>query len=164
MITCDELNKILDYNPETGVFVWKIPVKGSKGKGEKAGTLTRKGYVDVCIKGKKYGLHRLAFVAMTGEVPKCVDHINGIKSDNRWCNLRPATYRENGYNYAGTGSSTGYKNVYVDKRFPGKFFAQLVVEGKPKRLGTFSSAEEASYVAKEARIKYCGEFVNHGSN
>lgn len=156
------VKELLDYNECTGKFYWKKSVKGSKGIGKEAGTLTRKGYVDVCIKGKKYGLHRLAFLLKTGCIPKCVDHINGIKNDNRWCNLREATYNQNGYNYKGTGSKTGYKNVYYDSRGNKKFFVIVVSDGKKIRGGYFSTPEEAREKAIELRTLYHKAFANHG--
>lgn len=162
MITKEEADYLFTYNPEDGRLIWKVSVKGTRGKGKQAGTLAHNGYVDVCVRGKKYGAHRIAFLIMEGAVPKCVDHKNGNKADNRWSNLRPATYSENGYNYKGTGSTTGYKNVYVDQRYPNKYFAQIRVFGKTKRLGTFTCIEEANKAACAGRIKYCGLFINHG--
>lgn len=162
MIEFEKANELLRYHPESGNLIWTKGVKGSKGIGNIAGTLAHNGYIDVCLYGKKYGAHRLAFLLMTQKIPRCVDHINGIKSDNRWCNLRPATYSQNGFNYKGTGSTTGLKNVYMDKRYPDNFFVQLRVNGKTLRLGTFKTAEEANEAAIKGRIQYCGEFVNHG--
>jgi len=161
MITQELVKKLFDYNPETGDFIWKISRKGSLGIGKKAGTKTHKGYVDVCISGKKYGLHRIAFLYMNGEIPLCVDHINGDKSDNRWNNLRPANYSQNGYNYKGRGTISGFKNVYIDKRYPENFFVQLIINGKQERIGTYKTAEEANLVAIEMRKKTQGEFANH---
>lgn len=156
-------DKYLRYEENTGIFYWKISVKGSKGIGKEAGTITKKGYKDVCIEGKKYGLHRVAFILKTGKAPACVDHINGIKSDNRWCNLREATYNQNGYNYKGTGSNTGFKNVYYDPRgVEKKYFVAVVVNGKRISGGYFSTPEEASLKAKHLRELHHKEFANHG--
>ena len=98
LLTQNTLKQYLLYDPDAGDFIWIKPVKGTKGIGKKAGTVTSKGYVDVCFKGKKYGLHRLAFLYKTGEIPDMVDHINRDKSDNRWVNLRKCNYRENALN------------------------------------------------------------------
>lgn len=162
MITLDKLKEILEYNKETGKFTWKVSVKGSKGKGKVAGTVTNKGYIDICIKGKKYGAHRLAMLFANGEIPSCVDHINGVKSDNRLENLRPATHSENGYNYKGTGSNTGYKNVYFDARGKKHFFIAIVTNGVRKSYGYFDTAEEASKVATQLRNELHKKFANHG--
>lgn len=159
MLTQEYVKELFDYNQDTGIFTWKISKKGSKGKGNKAGTITHKGYVDVCVDGKKYGLHRLAFLWMDGVVPNCVDHINGNKSDNSWKNLRPATYSENGYNYKGIGSSTGFRNVYYDPRGKSKYFVILVKDGVRKNIGYFLTVEEANEAAITARKEYHGEFA-----
>lgn len=159
MITQEELKILLTYNLETGIFTWNVSVKGSNGVGNIAGTKTKKGYIDVCINYKKYGLHRLAFLYVIGNIPRCVDHIDRNKSNNSWLNLRPATYRENGFNYKGIGTSTGFKNVYQDKRYKGNYFVQIVIDGKPKRMGTYKDLEFANIVAIAARKKYCKDFA-----
>jgi hypothetical protein len=159
MLTQHELKNILEYNPETGSFIWIKHIKGTKGLHSEAGTLSYNGYRDVCIKGKKYGLHRLAFLYMTGHIPDNVDHINCIKHDNRWCNLRPATVRENSFNYKGTGSKSNYKNVYYDPRSRKKWFVRITdSEGNKISLGYFQTPEEANDVAKAARLKHHGQF------
>lgn len=152
------LEKLLDYNEDSGIFTWKVSVKGTKGKGKEAGTLTNKGYKDVCIKGKKYGLHRLAFLLKKGYIPKCVDHVNGVKSDNRWVNLREASYSQNGYNYEGTGSKTGYKNVYYDPRGRKNYFVAITTNKKRKTYGYYYTVKEADEVACELRKLLHGEF------
>lgn len=165
MITQDELKAILEYSTETGDFKWKIPRKGSKGQHIPAGTLTNKGYKDVCINGKKYGLHRLAFLYMLGYMPTAVDHINGVKSDNRWANLRPATVRENSFNYKGGDSISKYRNVYYDPRGNKKWFVRITTsEGVKMNLGYFMTAEEANEVASEAREKHHGEYYWSGGD
>lgn len=161
MITQEQIRELLYYDQDTGKFLWRVSRKGSKGKWNEAGTLTNKGYVDVCIEGKKYGLHRLAFLWREGWIPRCVDHINGDKADNSWNNLRPANYRENGFNCKGRGTITGFKNVYKDKRYEDSFYVSLYINGKQKRMGTYKTAEEANKAAIEMRIKTQGEFSNH---
>jgi len=161
MITQNKVRELLDYNRETGVFIWKVSIKGTKGKGKEAGTLTSKGYRDVCVEGKKYGMHRLAFLYELGYVPENVDHINGIKSDNRWNNLRPATTSDNSCNCKGRGTRSGYKNVYYDPRGKAKFFAIIRKNKKSYHTGYFETAEEASKEACRLREYVHGEFANH---
>ena len=158
MLTQERLKQLLTYFPETGLFIWNIPVKGTRGKGKEAGTRTKKGYVDVCIEGKKYGLHRLAFLYMLNTLPLCVDHKNTLKWDNRWENLRPATYETNGYNYGGRETHSGVRNVYYDPRGKSKYFVFLKVGGKKHHYGFFQTIEEAALVANNARRELHGEF------
>ena len=94
MITQLELKESLAYNPDTGDFTW---VKGRR-KGQTAGYTNATGYVDVRLKGKTYKAHRLAFVHEGVDLPRCIDHIDGNRSNNRWDNLRPATHQQNACN------------------------------------------------------------------
>lgn len=153
-----EFSDYLDYNPESGVFLWKVSRKGTKGKGKEAGTKTNKGYVDVCLFGKKFGLHRIAFSLMGEEIPDYVDHVNGIKSDNRWTNLRPATVNQNAYNMKERGARSGYRNVYYDPRGKKNYHVCMKINSNRIHGGYFSTAEEANKVAIEMRKQYQKEF------
>jgi hypothetical protein len=159
-LTQQEVRELLNYNFITGVFTWKVSIKGTKGKGRKAGTITNKGYDDVCIRGKKYGLHRLAFLYMEGHIPENVDHENGMKGCNAWHNLRAATISQNGFNLKGR-SKTGYKNVYWDPRGIKKFMVIIRENGKQHSCGYYYTAEEANVAATAARNKLHGEFAKH---
>jgi hypothetical protein len=160
-LTQEEVQKLFDYNFITGIFSWKVSVKGTKGNGKKAGTITHAGYDDVCIRGKKYGLHRIAFLYMEGAVPANVDHVNNIKSCNAWHNLREASISQNSFNCAGRGTKSGYKNVIYDPRGRKKWTASIIVKKKRISLGYFMTPEEANEAAIEARNKHHGEFARH---
>ena len=99
-ITQEYLKEILDYDFKTGIFTWKF-THGNVKKGNRAGYNSngyrqiQLGYQSDCRTFKE---HRLAFLYMIGRFPDSslvVDHINGEKDDNRWCNLREVTQREN---------------------------------------------------------------------
>lgn len=111
MITQELLKSRLDYNPMTGNFVWLT----ARGKGKIAGRICKKdGYVIIRCNNKQYYAHRLAFLYMTGAFPtNQVDHINRIRTDNRWDNLRDVDNRTNSAN-------TKRNNEVVGVRFSSK--------------------------------------------
>ena len=130
--------------------------------GDVAGWRNPTGYIRMKVGGKLYLAHRLAFLYMTGKWPEDqVDHINHIRDDNRWCNLREVSHQENHKNQSKPKSNTsGVTGVCWCKRYK-KWKAQIKVEGKVKNLGSFTSKEDATKARKEAEIKY-GFHDNHG--
>ena len=121
MITQDTLKQMFNYDPETGIFTWKVS-RGPKKKGDIAGTLTKDGYIRITVNKRPYYAQQLACLYMTGEWPEHeMDHENRITYDNRWCNIRNATKQENLRNrkawsksgYLGVSWNRGKWQVYV---------------------------------------------------
>jgi hypothetical protein len=54
-----------------------------------------KGYKRVTVEGKRYLTHRLVMLVYKGDSELEVDHLNGIKDDNRLENLEYVTSKEN---------------------------------------------------------------------
>lgn len=133
------LKRILHYDPATGVFTW-VSSPRRKWAGRVAGTTNADGYVYISIDGKRYLAHRLAFLYMTGFMPRTVDHIDGMS--NAWVNLRPTDAAGNSVNARGRQAVSGAKGVY---RQPGrrKYIALITVNGRSKWLGAFDTIEEA---------------------
>jgi hypothetical protein len=103
--------------------------------------------------------HRLAFLYMTGQIPRLVDHANRIKHDNRWANLRTATTAQNVYNRTvRCDASTGLKGVRYRKE-KNLYQAYIRLDGKYKHLGNFRTADDASEFSQLAREMCHGEFV-----
>lgn len=149
MLTCNELRHLLSYSPETGDFTWINPPVPSKVKiGDIAGTAMPDGYRSITIKTKMHKAHRLAWLYMTGEWPqKKMDHINRVRDDNRWANLRLATYSQNTANRSGHNKH-GLKGVSVNCRCKTKpYRAQIEIRENGRRksisLGTFLTTQEA---------------------
>lgn len=154
-ITHDRLLEILDYDPETGVFVWKTQPCRRLRAGERAGSLRCDGYRFIRINHKQYSEHRLAWFYVHGRWPAvCIDHVNRDPSDNRISNLREADHTQNRVNRgAPAGKMKG-------ARFNGSgWVASIKAYGKSKYLGTFSTEEEASRAYAEAASRIFGEFA-----
>lgn len=144
-MTRDELAELLEYDPDTGVFTWKVNRGGCKA-GDIAGSDHNRGYWQIRVKGCRYLAHRLAFLLMTGAMPAGdVDHINGNRADNRWCNLRDVSRTLNNQNQrrAQKDNETGLLGVSPHR---GRFKAQIRVNGKVRNLGLFDSPEVAHKV------------------
>ncbi len=155
---------MLDYEPETGLFKWKVKRNGYGGKvapGVIAGTPSH-GYVAIKVAGRLWRAHRLAWLFMTGEVPPQgmeIDHISGVRDDNRWTNLRIVTRGQNNYNFGlSKRNVSGVKGVsWVAGR--NQWLARLKVDGKIIHLGQFDSKEQAIAARKAGEAKYHGDFA-----
>ena len=142
-LTQAELKEVLDYNPETGIFIWKKTMNNNAKKGKIAGWVSFYGYIEIRYDNKNYKAHRLAWLYMMGRFPNFqIDHKNTIKNDNRIDNLRDTTAAINNQNTRKClkNSSTGFLGV-IPKR--GKFVACIGVNYKKIHLGVFESPEEA---------------------
>lgn len=145
----DIVKNLLDYNKDSGELSWKC--------GKKAGFISEHGYSRVVINNQTYMAHRIAWLMHTGENPKgSIDHINGIKSDNRIENLRDVSNSVNQQNKRSSHgkTKTGVLGVtfYENRKKP--YMAMINVKGKNKYLGFFETKEQASSAYWEAKKKY----------
>lgn len=143
------LGELLRYDRLTGAFTWLVSRSRVKA-GTLAGQLSEKGYVVIVIDGKRHKAHRLAWLIEYGAMPDgFVDHINGKRDDNRICNLRIASPRENAQNRTRPSrhSSSGF--LGVQKNGPRKWKAVIQVDGRRVFLGNFDDPCSAhmAYVA-----------------
>ena len=165
MLTADNIKSVLDYNPDTGVFVWKINASWRVRAGDIAGAINSEGYVTISYKRKAAKGHRLAWLYMHGDCPAMLDHVNGDRADNRITNLRPATASQNMWNKKlNPISRSGYKGVSerVGPKWNGKakrIIATISINGKRKHLGLFPSAEDARQAYIKAAGLHFGEFA-----
>ena len=142
MITQEQAKFWWKYNPETGIF-------HCQHNGKLAGTIDQRGRIVLSKYGRKYKAHRIAFLIMTGNIPVEIDHINRIKSDNRWDNLREATRSNNCLNKAnGKNNTSGYKNV---SPYNNKWKAGITINGKYIHFGTFICKDEAIATVRQNR-------------
>lgn len=155
-ITAQRLREVLHYDPETGIFTWKIaPRSKPEFIGTAAGSNHGEGYKIVKIAQRTYLAHRLAWLYVHGVWPSFnIDHRNGNRADNRIANLRDASQSINLQNQRGPRShnKTGFLGVKPARN--GRFAAQIVLNGKPVHLGIFKTAEEAHAVYVAAKRKH----------
>lgn len=114
MLTQSYLKSILHYDKETGVFT-RLKSLGNSKKGQQVGWFNSDGYLKTEITGKTYSLHRLVFLYENGKFPnEQVDHLNRIKSDNSFKNLKECSHFENQQN-RGNNNVGVYKEAYTGK-------------------------------------------------
>ena len=149
-LTQEYLKKILKYSSTTGKLIWLTNMKNNKVKNKEAGTITQYGYVQIRINNKLYLGHRLIWLHQYGVWPKNhIDHINGIRNDNRIENLREATSRDNNLNRGihRKGHLAGTSFHKRDK----KWNAKIVINGQSIYLGAYNTPLEAhlAYMLKK---------------
>lgn len=161
VLTVERLREVLDYDPLTGRFRWRVS-RGRVRAGSLAGFISPRGYIQILVDYRAYLAHRLAWLHQRGEWPtKSIDHINGKKDDNRWLNLREASVTQNNWNCPKSRRNrSGYKGVAFtgDVRRRKPWAASICANGQKKLIGRFSTAEEAHQAYAEAARKYHGEF------
>lgn len=142
-LTAARVRELLHYDPATGVFTNRAPRKKVR-VGEVAGTVDGStGYVKLRIDRRNYYGHRVAFLHATGEWPKqIVDHINGVRTDNRWTNLRDAPRVINQQNQRRAAGASASGLLGAHKKRDG-WSSQIVVNGQMVKLGVFKTAEAA---------------------
>ena len=157
----EELQRLFDYDQETGELRWKIKRTGGTNAGDEAGYISNPGYRIISLKGRLCMAHRIAWTIANGTIPLelQVDHINGNKSDNRLVNLRLCNGSENCRNRpAPNRNKSGYKGVYWWKE-KAAWRADIKVEGKHHYLGTFDTPELAHMAYCKAAAELHGEFA-----
>lgn len=168
------LRKLLSYEKESGKLFWRYRDKtlgiqeryrktfNSQFAGREAFTALRSdGYLYGSIFDSMYLAHRVIFKLVNGEEPKCIDHVNGDRSDNRISNLRSVSRRDNQRNMGMSSANTsGFTGVCWDSANQ-KWRATIAVNGRQICLGRHSALEEAVKARTEANILY-GFHENHG--
>ena len=172
-LTAEYLRSILNYDPATGLFHWKMRIDiedarirrtwNTRFAGKVAGTVKKSDnsdslfYLQICINGKVYKAHRLAWLYVKGEWPEgSLDHRDGDGLNNRFKNIRPATASQNSANSAPTRGRTLPKGVH---RKRGRYFAIIGHNRKQRHLGTFDTPEEASAAYQVAARECFGDYA-----
>ena len=165
----NRLLKEFSYNPHTGEMrrLTRRNRWGYYPANDPVGQLSH-GYIRFNYHGHHLSVHRTAFLFMSGYIPDRtfdIDHINGIRHDNRWVNLRLASRSENNMNRClGSNNTTGHTGIHRDKRKFKKdvkrneWTARIKVNRKIIHLGVFETFEQALSARKAAEEKYFGNF------
>lgn len=162
-LTAQRVREILEYNPDTGAFIWRQDQRC----GHKTGNQVRRlaglqagscnkvsGYIIIGIGGSLYLAHRLAWLYVHGSWPEQqIDHIDGDRKNNRIANLRdvsPAINSENQRKPPRSKSNQAPLGAHWKESV--KLWASSIqANGKLMHLGYFKSADaahEAYVIAK----------------
>lgn len=157
-LTVERLRELLNYDPETGVFTWRMRTAHCVRAGDVAGSLDD-GYVGISIDGHRFGAHRLAWLHYYGKWPaEKIDHIDRVRHNNRIANLREADKFINAQNI--TASRTKKVPLLGVTPLPsGKFQAMIGKGGRAFYLGSFVTAERAHQAYLAAKRKMHPGFV-----
>lgn len=151
----ETLKKYMSYNPENGLFTWVASTCNKIKPGMIAGSQRKDGYIEIRLHGELMLAHRMVFLYLNGEWPEVtVDHISGVRNDNRFSNLRLASYGENARNVKMHGDNqSGYKGVFWCKRSR-KWIGKICVRGRQVWLGSYDNPEDAhaAYVKASAEL------------
>lgn len=157
-ISHSELLRLVDYDPETGIFTRKVRTSNRVHIGDRVGTISGNGYWTAGIGGFYAYLHQFAWLYVHRVwPPRDIDHENTVKIDNRFSNLRLATESQNLSNTGPKSNNTsGFKGVSAKRN---KWAADIRSNGKRFRLGTFHTKEEAYAAYCTAAHRLNGEFA-----
>ncbi|MCB1379114.1 MAG: HNH endonuclease [Alphaproteobacteria bacterium] len=153
-LTYRRANELLHYDPESGIFRWRM-------NGREAGCVDRSnGYRRINCDGRLYYAHRVAWLMMTESWPvELVDHIDRNRLNCAWANLRAATRFQNNKNMSRPSTNrSGHKGVHFC-RCTGRWRAEIIADGKKHRLGRFDTIEAAAAAYDRAALCLHGEFA-----
>lgn len=154
------------YDPETGVLTNRYTRSSRAVIGAPAGGINKvSGYVMLMFGRTKLYAHRVAWDLYNPNNPLLpgeeIDHINGVKHDNRAANLRKVAHTGNQRNRPISKNNTsGVTGVTLDKR-TNKWVSKIKISDVTIYLGSFTLLADAASARKKADIEY-GFHKNHG--
>ncbi len=153
IIDADYAKTILSYDPDTGLLHW-LNHSPSRKKSLIAGCDHGNGYWATSIKYRLYYNHRLAILLTYGRWPEYeIDHINGIRNDNRLCNLREVSRTLNIQNRSSAKNNNG-SNILGAHKHKNGYISRITVNRKQHYLGYYQTAEDAhaAYLQAKRRL------------
>ena len=180
-LSYEEVARLMRADFETGKLYWKerslddfkVGVQSrvqtckawnSKFAGNAAFTThTSGGYLHGTIHNVKYKAHRVIWLLHTGEwPPQQIDHINGIKDDNRIMNLRAVSKFENGRNQRMPWNNTSGTVGVKWHKGQEQWVAFIHSNNQRIILGNFDDKENAILARRKAEVAN-GYHPNHGT-
>ena len=156
-VSAERVRELFDYDPENGFFTRKVTVAPNAVQGSRAGNANTAGHIQICVHGRMYMAHRLAWLWMTGAWPIGeIDHINQVKSDNRWSNLREATRSQNLMNRGHKRKLDLPRGV---SRAGRRYQAQIREDGRFRHIGMFGCPTVAHLAWAAAARKRDAQFL-----
>lgn len=150
-----DMKEVMHYDADAGIFVWLVK-PGGRGKiGRRAGWLNPiNGYRYIKIRQKQYLEHRMVWLYVYGRLPlQEIDHIDGVRINNKIANLREATRGQNLQNTAKSPRNTSGVPGVSWAKANGKWTAHIKVNKVQKNLGYFDSIGDASDVYRAAKAR-----------
>lgn len=155
-LTHSHLLTLLTYHPDSGEFFWIKNRGGSARAGSRAGGVHHSGYRFICVGQQSYAEHRLAWFYVNGVWPTGeIDHMNGVRADNRICNLQDVDRNANQHNRGGAHKGNPSKLIGVTwHKAQQKWRARIRVDTKEVALGYFNDPVEAhaAYLVAKAQL------------
>lgn len=168
-----KVKRLFIYNSSTGRLRWNhrpmsdfetkriCNIWNTRFAGIIAGYVNMSGYIMIAIDGTRYYAHRIAYYLMTNKQISLeveIDHINGDRSDNRWCNLRLATSAQNNHNRGiGRNNTSNWEGVSYHS-LTRKWRSRISCNGKCIYLGLFNEPEPAYLTFLMAKEFYHKKF------
>ena len=163
ILTPSELRNLFDYNPETGVLLWRVD-RGQRVKaGDIAGSINHDGYRKILVRPRVYLAHRVAWALVSDQWPDGeIDHINGLRDDNRIANLRVVSRSVNCRNMALRRTNTSGVSGVSWHRQRRKWHVRVPDgSGGKRHIGLFDTLEQAA-AAREEAVRGMGFTQRHG--
>lgn len=147
-----------DFFPDTPRRANAMSIWNTRFGGKEAFTCTdAHGYKIGNMLGVGLKAHRVIWAMVHGEWPEHdIDHINGVRDDNRLKNLRHATRAQNLANSRKLPTPHGYRGIRPHGQ---KWLAIISVNNRPRHVGVFATKEEAARAWDAAARHYRGEFA-----
>ena len=158
------LLELFDYNQNTGIVTRKVVVTGSGVRSyQQVSNKTDRGYLWVQVDAKRHRLHRIIWKMVYGDFDESmqIDHINGVRNDNRLSNLRLVTHGDNNKNCCTFKHNTSGISGVTWHKAQRQWVSYIGLNGKRSHLGYFNHMDEAVKARKEAEVLY-NYHPNHG--